>query len=421
MTQIRVDFSSMPSMLAFIRQFPDSAVFNAARAAKWQFSRGRPSVEVLLHTWETKYPHWIEYVAKGLNREYPSGPPAFAKTDLPPSFQDDAAPSFPQPLPAQTRETSATVDLSEYSKKVETAAAIIAAANPILREMNKHVARIEVLEARIIDLAKRAPLQLTVNSVKLPPIEGQHFNFPRMVKWLTLGASILLIGPAGPGKTTAALEFAKLKGLAIHCQPLTMDSFGVFGYTSPEGRIVDTEFSRAWKHGGVFLWDELSMSSADAIGALNAALANRLAPLPGVGTVPPHADFYMIGGDNSDTGASLKFAARTVLDGATLDRFIRIEWPIDTMIEERMSGGFADWLNAVREVRNYIDTRELQHVGATPRAVIWGAMALKSGALTRIEILEDTLRKGILADSWPDILKLSAVQAFLKDEENAIL
>jgi len=420
-------------LIAYIRSFPPENVFEAARAINWKFSRGRPSVESLILTWQAKYPHWVPYCAKTLSRLFPNGPVLRAPYSVPNEWQDDDAsddipvkddkPAIPETFAADFNLIKG--DIRELQNRADTAHSEgitqrmkLAAVD---HKVDSTLAKITALQGEIAELKKRAPIQITIGDITLPPIIGQHFNFPRFVKWLALGMNILLIGPAGTGKTTAALEFARIKGLAIHCQPLTMDAFGVFGYTSPEGRIIETEFSRAWKHGGVFLWDELSMSSADAIGALNAALANRLAPLPGVGTIPPHPDFYMIAGDNSDTGASLKFSARTVLDGATLDRFIRIDWPIDSAIEQSMLLGYSDWLACVRAVRNYIDTRELQHVGATPRAVINGAKALKSKAFSRLEILEDTMKKGVLADSWPDILTLREVTDFLKDAENAII
>lgn len=266
----------------------------------------------------------------------------------------------------------------------------------------------------VIALQDRKPVQINIGEVKLPPISGQHHSFIRMVKWLSLKKHILLVGPASSGKTTAAIEFAKLKGLEVYAQPLTMDSFGVVGYTSPDGTQVKTEFTKAWILGGVFLWDELSMSAPEAVGTLNSALANGFISIPGVGTVRAHPDFYCIAGDNSDTGASLKYGARTRLDGATLDRFIRMQWDIDATIEEKISNGNASWLACVRAIRAEIDKRDIAHVGATMRAVSMGSEALAAGCFTRLEILEDTCKKGDLIEQWQYFVNLPAVQNFLK-------
>lgn len=427
-------FSSNHDRIAFIKRFPDAAVFDAARMRGWKFSRGRPSVDVLVALWSTeRYAHWLDFIATKLERDYPAGPPAYARTSLPPGFDDDDEPvhSAPTPMPippvpaGNPQPMGTAVDLSEYIKRDECAKAILAAALPLQRELKIEAAKIEALQGRIIELEKRAPVQINIGDVKLPPIEGQHSQFARMVKWLTIWRSTklhpLLVGEASSGKTSAALAFAKMKNLPFHMQPQVTDSFGILGYRAPNGDIVETAFSQAWKHGGVYMIDEMSMNGPDALGALNAALSVMLAPLPGVGTVPPHADFYCIAADNSDTGASLKYSARSPVDGATFDRFIRIEWNIDRGIERSMSAGFDDWLQVVWAVRDYINSREIQHVGATTRATHAGAVALKAGVFSRMEILEDTLRKGILCDNWDDVLSLPAVKTFLAGGEDAIL
>ena len=285
----------------------------------------------------------------------------------------------------------------------------------------------EYLTREIETLQKKAPIVFNIGGFETPQVSGQHERFPELVSWLAMRkvdaetrkgprTHVLLIGPASSGKTTAALEYAKLRGLELYAQPLTMDSFGVIGYTSPEGKRVETEFTRAWVNGGVFLWDELSMSAPEAIGTLNSALANGFIPIPGLGTVYAHPDFYCIAGDNSDTGASLKYGARSLLDGASLDRFVTIEWDIDPNIESACAGLYTDWLACVRAIRAEIAKRDIQHVGATMRAVITGAMALSAGILTRKQILEATCKKGALRDQWQYFAALLAVRKFLQEE-----
>ena len=284
---------------------------------------------------------------------------------------------------------------------------------------------LKTITQRLETLETSKPVQINIGEIKLPEVSGQHERFPRMAKWLNLrvkgtdGAVLsrthcLLVGPAGTGKTTAAMAFARMMGLDLYAQPVTADAFGVTGFVSATGEIIETEFSRAWKNGGVLLWDELSISLPDALAALNSALANGFIALPGIGNVKAHPDFYFVAGDNSDTGASAMFSARSTLDGATLDRFIRIDWPVDLKLESSLANGYTRWLDCVRAIRAFIADRDIQHVGATSRAVIQGAQALQAGCFTPTEILEDTCKKGILADSWAQVLNLPAVQVFLK-------
>jgi len=205
--------------------------------------------------------------------------------------------------------------------------------------------------------------------------------------------------------------------LPLYSQPLSLDSTAVLGFVTATGGIVETEFYKAWTQGGVFLWDEITMSSPDAVGALNAALSAGFCTLAGIGTVKKHRNFYCIAGDNSDTGASMEYSARSVLDGASLDRFRRIDWPVDPDIETDMAGNHIAWLRAVRAIRAFIKANDIAHVGATPRGIIAGAQALSSGLFEgsagRREVLEDTMRKGVLIADWARVEALPEIRSFL--------
>jgi MoxR-like ATPase len=278
---------------------------------------------------------------------------------------------------------------------------------------------VATLKAEVQAIRRARPVVFTIgDKVSTLPITGQHYLFPKMVQFLESQdleyRNVLLIGPASSGKSRAARAFAELKGLTIYSQPQTVDSFGVLGIETPT-KIIVTPFAEAWENGGVLLIDEISMNGSDAIGAMNDALAGGFAALPGKGYVKRHHDCYIIAGDNSDTGASAKYSARQVLDGSTLDRFIRLEWPIDPEIETALAGDQLPWRDCVRAIRQYIDDKDIQHVGATTRAVIQGRDMLNRGtSLTRQDILESTCKKGILRDSWEQILRLPAVIRFLQ-------
>lgn len=281
--------------------------------------------------------------------------------------------------------------------------------------MSRHEKELLGLNNRIDTLEKRRPVVFTIGDVVSSlSVEGEHFLFPKMVAWLEMKKHVLLIGPASSGKSSAARAFSKLKGLTLYSQPQVVDSFGILGFIGPQGRI-ETPFTKAWEHGGVYLIDEITMNGADALGCLNDALAGGYAPIPEKGYVKAHPDFYCIAGDNSDTGANAKYSARNVLDGATMDRFVLIDWPIDPEIEKLCAGKHLDWLDAVRAIRAYIDANDIQHVGATVRAVIFGREALDraKGSLSRMDILEQTCRKGLLRDNWAQVLAIPAVKRFL--------
>lgn len=327
----------------------------------------------------------------------------------------DNAPDAPEvqaPIPQ-------TIDASAFGGLAKRVEGLEACTTDQGRSISALIQGAETFNSRLASLEQRKPLVFTIGEkVSSLPVEGQHYLFPIMVQWLMLKRHVFLVGPASSGKTSAAGAFAKMLGLQIYSQPQVVDSFGILGFIGPNGR-VSTPFTDAWLNGGVYLIDEMSMNGADALGALNAALAGdpgkRFAPIPGLGYMPAHPDFYCIAGDNSDTGANAKYSARQVLDGATLDRFITIDWPIDPVIEASVAGKHTDWLAAVRAIRAFIEDRDIQHVGATVRALMAGCEALDlAPGLSRKTILETTCRKGLLRDNWDQVLTLAPVRAFLQ-------
>lgn len=413
---------------AYLGSFPAEVFYEAAKICGARLPVGRPAKDTADNIYRivSITPTVANAIVTRLNRLYPNGFQSTAN-----DWTDGPAPiPAPVPVPVQAPQESPQNPVSDAALqalgvRVEALESwrnsspdeydikrwIVGAVTPVSEALANSNSR---LTARLEALEKQTPIVIQTPNIKSEPITGQHYQFPRMVKWLMLKHNVMLIGPAGTGKTSAAVAFADAMKLPLYSQPLSLDSMAVLGFVIPNGDIIESEFYKAWVNGGVFLWDEISMSAPDAVGALNAALANGFCTLAGIGNVKRHPDFYCIAGDNSDTGASAEFSARSLLDGASLDRFRRIDWPVDPLIEDRVSGGHASWVAAVRAIRAFITDNGISHVGATMRGVIAGAEALTAGCFTRTEILEDTMRKGVLVAEWSRVISLPAVRAFLQ-------
>lgn len=440
---MNIDINSIPAMVSYLQGVNIVKLQYSARQSGYKFKNGPESAKQAIIDGLAMRPSTMRATIAHLQR-MANNPDSFVQKQTIPNgsnpFADDLAEETHAPIPApapmlqgaNNPDMQETIDrvmralgvLSDRVSTVETEKrnsaqvlqAIHADTDPIkenVRGLNTAIVHIKE------ELQNRKPVQFVLEGVSLAPVSGQHYKFKELVFWASLDCNILLIGPASSGKTTAAIEYARMNGLELYSQPLTMDSFGVLGFVGPNGNRVETEFSRAWINGGVFLWDELSMSAPEAIGALNAALANGFASFPGLGVVKKHPQFRMIAGDNSDTGANLKYGARSLLDGASLDRFIRLDWPIDLDIEQTIAGQYTGWLACVRAIRGFIESRAIEHVGATMRAVIAGCKALQTpgyrdGHITRRMILEATCKKGALAAEWSGVEALPAVSAFLQ-------
>ena len=185
-------------------------------------------------------------------------------------------------------------------------------------------------------------------------------NFANILKLVAAHENVYLYGPAGSGKNTIAEQIAEALGVEFYYQNTLVTKFDVSGYKNAQGEYEETAFYKAWKNGGLFFADELDNSTAEAIIALNAALANGYYTFPNSGEkVAKHPDFYCIAAGNTNgQGATEEYCGRYQMDESSRDRFAFIEIGYNEKIEESICGGHLDILEFVRDLRSV--TKSLQ-------------------------------------------------------------
>lgn len=185
-------------------------------------------------------------------------------------------------------------------------------------------------------------------------------NFANILKLVAAHENVYLYGPAGSGKNTIAEQIAEALGVEFYYQNTLVTKFDVSGYKNAQGEYEETPFYKAWKNGGLFFADELDNSTAEAIIALNAALANGYYTFPNSGEkVAKHPDFYCIAAGNTNgQGATEEYCGRYQMDESSRDRFAFIEIDYNAKVEESICGGHLDILEFVRDLRSV--TKSLQ-------------------------------------------------------------
>ena len=185
-------------------------------------------------------------------------------------------------------------------------------------------------------------------------------NFANILKLVAAHENVYLYGPAGSGKNTIAEQIAEALGVEFYYQNTLVTKFDVSGYKNAQGEYEETAFYKAWKNGGLFFADELDNSTAEAIIALNAALANGYYTFPNSSEkVAKHPDFYCIAAGNTNgQGATEEYCGRYQMDESSRDRFAFIEIGYNEKIEESICGGHLDILEFVRDLRSV--TKSLQ-------------------------------------------------------------
>lgn len=262
-----------------------------------------------------------------------------------------------------------------------------------------------------------APPTIRVQIPDRPEVEigRQHERFPLLLQTLAVGLNVLLVGPAGTGKTTAARKAAEALGLSFSCLsvgPQTSKS-DLLGFIDAGGTYRESLFVQAYRDGGVFLLDEIDAGNAGVLTVLNAALAGDVMATP-AGMVQRSPRFLTVAGANTyGQGASRQYVGRNQLDAATLDRFAVLDWPVDEGLEAALVGlpapapvldlarggtmDAAGWLARVRTVRAAVEKQQVRAV-VSPRATQAGVALLAAG-VGRTWVEEMVLWRGMPAEA----------------------
>ncbi|MBD9674912.1 AAA family ATPase [Pseudomonas sp. PDM21] len=265
-------------------------------------------------------------------------------------------------------------------------------------------------EERVVELIREhsnAPREVTLilsdGSNSIGEVTGlMHKQTGDVLKCVTAGVNLWLAGPAGAGKTHLAQTCADALSLPFYSTGAVQQEYKLTGFINAEGNVVRTPFREAFEHGGVFLWDEVDGSSANALLVFNQALANDQFPFPDK-MVPKHPDFIAIAAANTwGAGATAQYSGRNRIDDATLDRFVQVWIEYDADLERALSARFhpkgEDWATVVQRYRAAAQRLGLRHL-ITPRASMHGAKLMAAG-LDGAFIVNALIRRGLDDATW---------------------
>ena len=212
---------------------------------------------------------------------------------------------------------------------------------------------------------------------KINRIEGlTHECFEHVLRLASQRQNILLVGPAGTGKTHLAAQIAEALGLpfAFISASAGMSEAALEGHLLPTGEsgrfeYCTSQFVYMYENGGVFLIDELDSADANLMTIINSALANGHMAINkrfGNPIAKRHADFICIAAANTfGHGPNRTYAGRQQLDAATLDRFragvVYVDY--DAKIEEKTIR--AELLAWGRDIRSKIAAHGLRRIMST--------------------------------------------------------
>lgn len=248
----------------------------------------------------------------------------------------------------------------------------------------------ELVTEKVLSMSRSVEISIP----KLPKvkIDTAHKMLPTVLQAVVAGAAPFLVGPAGSGKTTLGEQIAKALNLDFYMAARVTSEYKLVGFTDANGKCVRTPFREWYEKGGVFLFDEVDASDADALTAFNAGLANGHMEFPD-GLVKRHKDAHAIAAGNTfGRGADRQYVGRQQLDAATLDRFVILEVDYDEELELSIVPD-RDWVRHVQKIRAAVDAEKIRHI-VSPRASIVGARLLAAG-MDRALVEDACIWKGL--------------------------
>lgn len=210
-------------------------------------------------------------------------------------------------------------------------------------------------EKKIIESIKD---EVKENKVIIPLIlneDVKHKEYETIRTCIEQNIPIYLAGPAGSGKNYTVEAIAKELGLEFYFTNSVQQEFKLTGFIDAGGKYHETEFYRAFKNGGIFFLDEMDASIPEVLILLNAAIANGYFEFPN-GKINANENFRVIAAGNTlGSGADERYNGRMVLDQATLDRFVIIEFNYDINVELNLARGnkeLVDFIENLRKINN---------------------------------------------------------------------
>ncbi len=295
-----------------------------------------------------------------------------------------------EPVNSETATAKSLIEiLNSYSKQLEDLSTIrldgtMAKAKKIFAETAEKALAEACEKARPIEIRQAGKEPKKVKGV-LPP------EFERMLQLASQRIPILLVGPAGCGKTYLAAKLAEALEMEFSDQSCSEGmSESVFnGLLLPIGKNgefkhVQSPFLDRYETGGVFLLDEIDAGDANLFTYINKAIANdsfTVAQRFHKPLVKKSSDFVLVAAANTfGHGADAMYCGRNQLDAATLDRFrvglICLDY--SQKVEKTLAmDNLCGWAWEIREkirkhkLHRVMSTRVIEQLGKMQREYGW--------------------------------------------------
>ena len=236
---------------------------------------------------------------------------------------------------------------------------VAAAVTPMIEEKIKN---------RVGSLAGSVPQELIVHigdTINHCGEAVRHHKFEQVMAAIMVGESCWLKGDAGTGKSYMCEQIAEALGAKYFCTGSIMDEYaGLKGFIDANGIKHGTEFTHALDameqgHEVLMVFDEADGSTPEIMLAINNFLSGGVIECMGHAYRMADNLHIVACGNTNGRGGDTKYT-RSIIDEATLDRFVFIEIDYDKSIELNVAGGDEQLAKFCRYLREAADRCGIQ-------------------------------------------------------------
>ena len=176
---------------------------------------------------------------------------------------------------------------------------------------------------------------------------------------------LLMIGPAGSGKSYMAAKIAEACGATkFFTQSKVSFDTDLKGYMDAYGNYVPTALYRAMKRADVegektaYFLDEIFAGDTSCLTVVNDLLSDGTMTFPNGETFSAKNLILMAADNTSGNGADNKYNTRNKADKSFLNRFGAVHVDYDKRVEKELAGkveGLLDFIYAVRAAAEHVD------------------------------------------------------------------
>lgn len=287
-----------------------------------------------------------------------------------------------KPITVDTEDTDMPEPKHEVPAVEEALQILLKALKPAAPTLDKSEVRKIVEEI----VSEKGVITLKIERPEMPDIQvdNAHHMLGTLIKYVAKRRHTYLYGPPGSGKSTAARQAAEALGLPyyyIAITPQTPES-RLMGYKDANGNYHETDFRRAYEHGGVFNIEEADNGGGNLQTSLNSAFENGHCAFPDR-MVERHKNFVVVAtGNTCGRGASPLFPERRPFDQAFAKRFSYIYWGYDEKLERQIALAINEsadvWITWMKKLRDWAEQSKATLI-VSPRETFRVVEDLKDG------------------------------------------